>query len=79
VDGRASRGPGRAVGDTRQSTMVDLGVAGGPRGFRRVLGPPVHGRRFWRISTLPSFLLLPGWEAVVNFRHPQIPPVGGGP
>jgi hypothetical protein len=26
--------------------MVDLGVAGGPRGFRRVLGPPVHGRRF---------------------------------
>lgn len=46
MDGRASRGPGRAVGDTRQSTMVDLGVGSGPHGFRRVLGPPVRGRRF---------------------------------
>jgi hypothetical protein len=26
-----------------------------------------------------SFFSSVTWEAVVNFRHPQIPPVGGGP
>jgi hypothetical protein len=30
VDDRASRGPGRAVGATRQSTREDLGARGGP-------------------------------------------------
>ena len=30
MDGRASRGPGRAVGAARQSTAMDLGVGGRP-------------------------------------------------
>lgn len=66
MDGRASRGPGRAVGGTRQSTTADLGVGAGARTGFGVLGARQFAGRA---------LVVPGGR----FRHTPSWPVDAGP
>jgi hypothetical protein len=71
VDGRASRGPRRAVGAAHQSTVKDLGAGGGgPAGFGAS-----DARQFARPALVACCRSLASWRGAWQadlFRHTQI-------
>jgi hypothetical protein len=71
VDDRASRGPRRAVGAARQSTVKDLGAGGG--GLAGFGASDAH--QFARPASVACCWSLASWRGAWQadlFRHPQI-------